>query len=79
MHSNDMSMEATKLTPLQVDLLRMLSFDHSDEFAKEFRMVYNKFLQEKIEKESDYLWDAGILNADTIERLRTEDLHKPNY
>ena len=68
-------MEEKRLTPMQEDLLRMLSFDHSDEFALEFRKVYNKYLQEKIEKESDKLWDNGILNKETIEQLRTEDLH----
>ena len=68
--------EARKLTPMQIHLLRMFSFDHSEEFAKELKSLYNQYLQKKIEEESDKLWESGILNATTIEELKTEDLHK---
>ena len=42
-------MEAKKLTPVQIDLLRMFSFDHSDEFAIEIKEVLGKYLQYKLD------------------------------
>ena len=68
-------MEARKLTPMQIELLRMFSFDHSEEFANELKAFFNKYLQHKIDEETDKLWDAGILDAKEIENLKTEDLH----
>lgn len=68
-------MEARKLTPMQIDLLRMFAFDHSDEFAKELKTIYNKILQGRIETLTDQLWQEGILDEKTIESLKTEDLH----
>lgn len=69
-------MEAYALTPVQQDLLRLFSFDHSDSFAREIKGVLNSYFQSKIDEETDRLWEAGILNEERLNQLRDEDLHK---
>ena len=69
-------MKAKKLTPVQIDLLRMFSFDHSDEFAKEIKEVLGNYLQSKLDDELDKLWDNGTLNQEKLDQIRKEDLHQ---
>lgn len=69
-------MEAKKLTPVQIDLLRMFPFDHSEEFAKEIKEVLGKYLQHKLDNELDRLWDDGTLNQEKLDQIRKEDLHQ---
>ena len=69
-------MEAQKLTPVQIDLLRMFSFNHSDEFAMEIKEVLGKYLQGKLDEELDRLWDNGTLNQEKLDQIRKEDLHQ---
>ena len=69
-------MDATKLTPVQIDLLKLFSFNHSDEFAKELREVLGRFLQKKLDMELDKLWDDGTLNQEKLDQIRKEDLHQ---
>ena len=69
-------MEAKKLTPVQIDLLRMFSFDHSDEFAIEIKEVLGNYLQHKLDDELDKLWDNGTLNQEKLDQIRKEDLHQ---
>lgn len=69
-------MEAQKLTPVQIDLLRMFSFNHSDEFAMEIKEVLGKYLQGKLDEELDRLWDNGTLNQEKLDQIRNEDLHQ---
>ena len=68
-------MEAQKLTPVQIDLLRMFSFNHSDEFAVEIKEVLGNYLQHKLDEELDLLWDNGTLNQEKLDQIRNEDLH----
>ena len=68
-------MEARKLSPVQIDLLKLFQFDHSDEFAIELRGVINQYLQKKIDEETDHLWDEGILDQKAIDQIKDEDLH----
>ncbi len=69
-------MEARALTPMQQELLRMFSFEHSDNFVKEIKSVLNSYFQRKIEDETERLWDSGILDQKALDQLRKEDLHK---
>ena len=69
-------MEAKKLTPVQIDLLRMFSFDHSDEFANEIKELLGNYLQRKLDEELDKLWDNGTLNQEKLDQIRKEDLHQ---
>ena len=69
-------MEAKKLTPVQIELLRMFSFDHSDEFAKEIKEVLGYYLRRKLDDELDKLWDNGTLDQEKLDQIRKEDLHQ---
>lgn len=69
-------MEARALTPVQEDLLKMFAFDHSDSFAIEIKKVLKKYLLQRIDEETDRLWDSGILDQNRLDELRHEDFHK---
>ncbi|MDE5874666.1 MAG: hypothetical protein K2M10_04075 [Muribaculaceae bacterium] len=66
---------ATTFTPTQRELLKLFSYDNSEEFAVELKNVINNYLQSVIDKESERLWDEGILDEKRLSELRTEDLH----
>ena len=69
-------MEARSLTPVQQDLLRAFSFNHSDEFALEIKTVLTSYFQKKLDNEIERLHNDGTLTEEVLERLRHEDLHK---
>ena len=69
-------MASQTLTPMQKELLKMFSFDHSDEFVIELKKVWGEYLQKKIDKELDRLWDQGVLNQEKLDELRHQDLHQ---
>ena len=66
---------ATAFTHTQRELLKLFSYDNSEEFAVELKNVINNYLQSVIDKESERLWDEGILDEKRLSELRTEDLH----
>ena len=68
-------MEATILNPTQMHLLKLFSFDKSEDFAKEIQQVLTRYFQEKLDVETDRLWDKGILNQERLDEIRREDLH----
>lgn len=69
-------MEAKKLTPLQIDFLKLFSRNNSDEFVKEIRNVINEYLQGKIDDEIDRLFAEGELSMEKIQSWTNEELHK---
>ena len=64
------------LTPMQLELLKMFSFDQSDEFVIEVKKALCEYFQKKIDKEFDRLFDEGKLSMEMIESWSNEDLHK---
>jgi len=68
-------MEATILNPTQMHLLKLFSFNKSEDFAKEIQQVLTRYFQEKLDMETDRLWDKGILNQERLDEIRREDLH----
>lgn len=68
-------METNVYTPAQQVLLRMFKYDKSDDTAKEIKKVLADYYQHKLDKELDKLWDAGIINQDKLDALRSTDLH----
>ncbi len=68
-------MQATTLNPTQLHLLKLFSFNNSEEYALEVQDVLTKHFQEKLDAESDRLWDEGILNQEALDQIRHEDLH----
>ena len=68
-------MNTTTLTPTQQHLLKLFSFDRSEAYAREIQEVLTRHFQERLDKESDRLWDEGILDQRRLDELRTEDRH----
>ena len=68
-------MEATTLTPTQRHLLKLFSFNPSDDYAREIQEVLTRHFQAKLDQEADRLWDEGILDQKRLDELRGEDLH----
>ena len=69
-------MATSVLTPTQQHLLKLFSFDNSEEYAREVQSVLTKHFQQELDAESDKLWDSGVLDAKRLEELRHTDSHK---
>ena len=68
-------MNATQMTPTQIHLLKLFSFDRSESRALEIKEVLMRYFQERLDAEADRLWDEGILNQERLDQLRDKDLH----
>lgn len=65
----------TTLNPIQLHLLKLFSYNSSEDFAREVQMVLTRYFQQKLDEEFDKLWDAGILNQEKLDKIRHTDLH----
>ena len=68
-------MNATQITPTQMHLLKLFSFDKSESRALEIKDVLMRYFQGRLDAESDRLWDEGVLDQERLEQLRHKDLH----
>ena len=68
-------METATLTPTQMHLLKLFSFNNSEEYAREIQMVLTRHFQSRLDAEADRLWDEGILNQEKLDELRHMDFH----
>ena len=68
-------MEATVLNPTQMHLLKMFSFNKSEDFAREIQDVLTRHFQTQLDAEANRLWDEGVLNQEKLDAIRHEDLH----
>lgn len=69
-------MEATTLNPTQQHLLKLFSYNNSEEYAKEIQDVLTRHFQQQLDAESNRLWDTGVLDEDRLNALRHQDLHR---
>ena len=69
-------MQTTTLTPTQMHLLKLFSFDNSEAYARKIQTILTQHFLELLDAESDRLWDEGILNQEKLDAIRKEDLHK---
>lgn len=69
-------MATSVLNPTQQHLLKLFSYDNSEEYAREVQTVLTKHFQQELDAESDKLWDDGVLDAKRLEELRYNDFHK---
>ena len=65
-------MEATVLNPTQMHLLKLFSFNNSEEYAREIQMVLTRHFQAQLDAEADRLWDEGILNQEKLDEIRQD-------
>ena len=68
-------METAVLNPTQMHLLKLFAFNNSEDYAREIQMVLMRYFQQKLDEESDRLWEAGILNQERLDEIRHSDLH----
>ena len=68
-------METATLTPTQMHLLKLFSFNNSEEYAREIQMVLTRHFQSRLDEEANRLWDEGILNQEKLDELRHMDFH----
>ena len=66
---------ATQITPTQMHLLKLFSFDKSESRALEIKEVLMRYFQDRLDAESDRLWDEGVLDQEHLDQLRHKDLH----
>ena len=68
-------MNATQITPTQMHLLKLFSFDQSESRAQEIKDVLMRYFQGRLDAESDRLWDEGVLDQNRLDELRHKDFH----
>lgn len=68
-------MNSTQITPTQLHLLKLFSFDTSESRAMEIKEVLMHYFQGHLDAEADRLWDEGVLDQARLEELRYKDLH----
>lgn len=66
---------ASQITPTQMHLLKLFSFDKSESRALEIKEVLMRHFQNRLDEESDRLWDDGTLDQEKLDNLRHKDLH----
>ena len=67
-------MESTVFTPVQQHLLTMFAFDGSEERLKEVKRVLFEYFSKDLDEKLDELWDAGILDQEKLDSLRTKHI-----
>ena len=68
-------MDTTVLNPTQMHLLKLFAFNNSEDYAREIQMVLMRYFQQKLDEESDRLWEEGVLNQEKLDEIRHLDLH----
>lgn len=68
-------MNTNSLNPTQIHLLKLFSMNSSEAYAKEIKTVLTQYFQQKLDAESDRLWDEGVLNQEKLDEIRRSDLH----
>ena len=62
-------MENSSLNPTQLHLLKMFSFNNSEEYAREIQEVLTKHFQKRLDAEADRLWVEGILDQKRLDEI----------
>lgn len=65
------------INPAQYEILNLLSCVNSKEDMKELKSVLVQFLNNRMQKEIDSLWDEGMVNEETIEQWGDEHMRTP--
>lgn len=60
---------------MQQHLLRMFSFNNSEEALQEMKKVLTEYYAKKVEHTFNKLWDDGVLDQKKLDELRQQDLH----
>ena len=70
-------MESIALNPVQLHLLKMISFAKSEEDLEEIKKGLSSYFAKRAEEEMDKLWDEGLWNQEVNEQTLHEHLRTP--
>lgn len=68
-------MDTAVLNPTQMHLLKLFAFNNSEDYAREIQLVLTRYFQQKLDEESDRLWESGVLDQERFDEIRHMDLH----
>ncbi len=68
-----------RLSNLQLELLKLYSYNVSDEELKDIRRLLADYFAKKIDQEMDSLWEAKEWNEQTIESWKNEHLRSSTH
>ena len=71
---NEDSMQQLRFNPAQYELINLLSCVDKEEDIVELKEVIVQFLNRRLQREIDKLWDAGIINEKVIEEWGKEHM-----
>lgn len=66
-----------RISPAQYELLNVLSCVDKDEDIAELKNVIVQFLNTRLQKEIDRLWENGVLNEDEVSSWSDEHMRTP--
>ncbi len=66
-----------KITPAQYELLNVLSCINKEEDVAELKSVIVQFLNTRLQREIDRLWDNGTLNEEKVTAWGNEHMRTP--
>ena len=70
-------MQTVALNPAQREVLNVMSCLDRDEDLSELKKLLVTFLNERLQRELDGLWDNGTLDDKALETLRHEHIRTP--
>jgi len=72
-------MEATRtmFNPIQLHILEMFNYCHSERSMTELKDVLADFYAKQVQEEADRLWNEGSLNGEAIEQILNEHWRTP--
>ena len=74
------SQAPNRLSNLQLELLKLYSYNVSDEEVRDIKRMLAEYFSKKIDEEIDQLWEEKAWNTQTIEDWKNEHLrssHNP--
>lgn len=70
-------MKQATLNQSQMDLMRFISFNRTEEEIHEIRDVLNRYFREKTDAKMRELWNNGTISADKLEEIKGMHLRTP--
>lgn len=67
----------TTFTPIQLHILEMFKYCHSEESMSELKNVLAEFYAKQVQEEADRLWTEGTLNGKAIDHILGEHWRTP--
>ena len=70
-----MSTQVLKFNPAQRAVLNVVSCLQSDQDLEDLKKTLIKFMNERMQREMDKLWDSGAWSNEKLAEMQSEHLH----